>query len=790
MNFKRYIEASDTWVDSHYIMGTSTDTIATLPAVIYANDTTATVGLKGQTVQSSTPSPTSPVMPQGTGERTGNLFDFEQLKNAPSGTIGSITFSHVLTLQLKANTYYTMASNGTGSTSSTPADLYRSVYFNATTGESSVNKNNPVTVLTDSTGVVRIGFFSERANAQQYLSGEAQLWINEGNTALPYEPYGIKIPISCGGTTNNVYLGEVQTTRQIKKLVLTGEENITFASEDANRIVGVFMIPNMRIKTSEIGYCNILHWKNEYSQSDYNRIVVATSIVFYMSLEKSILPEQTIDGFITYLRRQYAAGTPITIWYVLATPETGITNEPLMKIGSYSDSLTTSIPCTAGENTLDVQTTVAPSEVSAGFSGWHNASEIVHRYQYGEWDGSPPPVTSVVYGWHVDPSIADSSDAVTYLEDAVGMTPAAMGASTFDYGSWENAFFMPKPCMVRSNGEVAYYLDPNDYSKKADGTPSDVANPDFDGNAMMEWGKIWYKFVGGETDGEGYFYVSNEQVDDSYHCWCNYDSKDNITDHFYTAIYNGTGTTKLRSISGVALTSANGNGRATVTQEVARATANNTTADVEWYTDVWADRLLINALLVLIGKSLNTQATFGRGLDTGGQTTKEAYVTGSLDDKGLFWGVTADGNSAVKVFGMENWWGCVWRRTAGCISVDRALKIKLTYGTADGSTAVGYNQTGSGYISDGTIPSSSNYVKAMAYNQYGYMTDNVTGGSSSTYYADYFYQNTGTRYLLVGGYSGSGVSAGAFYFRLNTTPSDAAWNIAASLSFKPLAMKG
>lgn len=414
-------------------------------------------------------------------------------------------------------------------------------------------------------------------------------------------------------------------------------------------------------------------------------------------------------------------------------------------------------------------------------NGWQDAS-------VKEWDGDV--WTPVVYGWHVNPSIADSSDAVTYLEDAVGMTPAAMGASTFDYGSWENTFFMPKPCMVRSNGEVAYYLDPNDYSKKADGTPSDVANPDFDGNAMMEWGKIWYKFVGGETDGEGYFYVSNEQVDDSYHCWCNYDSKDNITDHFYTAIYNGTGMTKLRSISGVALTSANGNGGTTVTQEVARATANNTTADVEWYTDVWADRLLINALLVLIGKSLNIQATFGRGLDAGAQTVKEAYTTGTLNDKGLFYGVTANGDSAVKAFGMENWWGCVWHRTAGCISIDRALKIKLTYGTADGSAAVGYNQTGSGYISDGIIPSSNSYVKAMAYNQYGYVPNNVSGGNSFTYYADYFYQTTGTRYLMAGGRSGNGTQAGAFYFTLDSTPSNAVWYSATSLSFKPLAMKG
>jgi hypothetical protein len=56
-----------------------------------------------------------------------------------------------------------------------------------------------------------------------------------------------------------------------------------------------------------------------------------------------------------------------------------------MKIGSYSDSLTTSIPVTAGSNTLDVQTTVAPSEVTAGFSGWHPVS-AAHERENGQWD--------------------------------------------------------------------------------------------------------------------------------------------------------------------------------------------------------------------------------------------------------------------------------------------------------------------------------------------------------------------------------------------------------------------
>jgi hypothetical protein len=324
--------------------------------------------ISGNMVQSGTPTPDNPIMPQGTGERTGNLFDFEQLKNAPSGAIGSITFSHVLTLQLKANTYYTMASNGTGSTSSTPADLYRSIYFNATAGESSANKNNPVTLLTDSTGVVRIGFFSERTNAQQYLNGEAQLWINEGSTALPYEPYGYKIPISSANTTTPVYLGEVETTRKIRKWVLTGEEESWSKDSDSGQSARYYIA----ISDTESSTQNLL--SSHFTQSAQYGIGTIRgyrkTIIF--SVDKTIYA--TIADFKSYLAQQYANGTPVTIWYALVTPTTGIVNEPLCKIGDYSDTLSmeqagVQIPTANGSTTLDVETTVKPSEVYIKYRG-------------------------------------------------------------------------------------------------------------------------------------------------------------------------------------------------------------------------------------------------------------------------------------------------------------------------------------------------------------------------------------------------------------------------------------
>lgn len=412
---------------------------------------------------------------------------------------------------------------------------------------------------------------------------------------------------------------------------------------------------------------------------------------------------------------------------------------------------------------------------------------------YPDWE----PIPTVIYGYHVDPDESDPYDAVTYLNDAVGMTPAAMGSTAFNYGSWQNAFFMPKPCMVKFDGTVDYYLDPNDYTKKADGTASDVADPNYDGNAMMEWPLIWYKYEAGTADGEGYFYVSNKQADNTFHCWCNYDCDGNIINNFYTAIYNGTGTTKLRSLSGVTLDGSSGCGGTTGQEEVDRATANNTkTGKVEWYTDVFCDRMLINGLLILISKNLNSQAAFGNGLTTGGQSAKQSYITGSLNDKGLFWGKvgnTSEAQSyAVKIFGMENWYGLVWHRTAGCVGLTNGnYTIKQTWSIVDGTTSTGYNSNGTGYISAGTRPeNSSTYIKQCIYGNDCFLpfVAGGTGASNLTYYCDCWYTaNTSLTYLCIGAASANGYYAGSFCVGLSNVFSNDRWYIGTCLSLKPLA---
>ena len=395
----------------------------------------------------------------------------------------------------------------------------------------------------------------------------------------------------------------------------------------------------------------------------------------------------------------------------------------------------------------------------------------------------------IVYGWHVDPSISDPAQAVTYLADAVGKTPAAMGASVFSYGDWANAFFMPKPCMLNYDGTVAYYLDPNDYTKKADGTASDVANSSFNGNAMMEWPLIWYKFVAGTVDGEGYFYCSDKKVDDSYKCWCNINSNNEITEHFYTSIYNGTGTSKLRSLSGVKLISANGSSGISGATEISRALANNTSAHTEWYTDVWCDRQLIAALLVLIGKTTDSVRTFGLGRLGNTRDKKETYITGVLNNKGLFYGSLSDETIAVKVFGMENWWGTVGTRTAGLVSTSSGYAYKLTYGTADGTNSVGYNSTGNGYKTV-SAPQSGGYITKMHFPEFGLPSEVVSyadGGNTSTYYCAFKHQHAAGYTVAGDGDLDNMYLSGCFrLFSQSYTYTDTYWGLATRLYCKPV----
>ena len=410
--------------------------------------------------------------------------------------------------------------------------------------------------------------------------------------------------------------------------------------------------------------------------------------------------------------------------------------------------------------------------------------------------------SGIIYGFHIDSSESAPASRVTYLKDAVGMTPAKMNYTTgqFDYGSWGNAFFMPRPCMLKSDGNVDYYLNPDDYTKKEDGTASDVASTSYSGNAMMEWGrdgkKIWMKIVPDSNNLGASVFISDHQVDSGYHDWPFHNSKGASVDHFYTAIYNGSldSYNKLRSLSGQQNMKTK-----TAANEIAYAQANNpVAADVMWNTELYSDITLINMLLILMGKSTDTQTVFGQGLHTSGsEAINDAFRTGVHNTKGLFYGTNSGAaatyTNAVKVFGMENWWGFQWRRYQGHIMDTGVQKVKNTYGTEDGSTVAGYNLTGSGYKSTGATTFSGangDYIKTEWFTADGMVPCGALGSpaTSALYYCDAaWYNNADVRVPFRGGSSDYGAMVGAFSVYLNAAASAASWPIGAALSCKPLA---
>ena len=397
-----------------------------------------------------------------------------------------------------------------------------------------------------------------------------------------------------------------------------------------------------------------------------------------------------------------------------------------------------------------------------------------------------------LYGFKLDQNESDPASMITYLSDCDNAIykSAHMNYSTdtFDYGDWGDAWFIKKlkPCMLKYDGTVDYELNPNDYTKKLDGTASDVANASYGGNAMVGIPKVYWKIVD-NGDNTANIYICDKKLDDDFHCWSHIDNNGNEIDYCYMPIYNGSNVNSvLRSISGKAPMVSQ-----IATTEITYAKANNTGSDIIWYTELFNDRMLINLLLLLIGKSTDTQTVFGMGNNNSYVSNYNTGVknTGTMDTKGLFWG-NQDNVSGVKVFGIEHWYGNIWRRIGGWINDKGTQKIKMTYGQSDGSTSNGYNETGSGYISiGGATPSgtSSGYISKMIIADNG-LIPTIVSGSDTTYYCDgLWFNNSRVDYASVGGCSSGASLVGALSSSLEAASSDAAWAIGAAISCKPLA---
>lgn len=296
-----------------------------------------------------------------------------------------------------------------------------------------------------------------------------------------------------------------------------------------------------------------------------------------------------------------------------------------------------------------------------------------------------------IYGYIIDESDSNPATRVSYIEDNADFDPLYMDFAndTLVWGGWKSfveEYF--RPAMLKSDGTIDYYLDPYDLTKKSDGeTASDVANANYDGNAMVIVKPIYWHIRRDGNSVEVKF--SNVKQNGDWYCWTHLKSDGSFADFCAWGIYGGTTVNNvLRSMSTNSFTTnyiSNSN-------QISYATANGS----NWYPFLWSDVQLIRLLFPLLTKSTSTNDTIGLPYASSSGTLTD-LKTGALNAKGSFYGhhlelpnygsQISEFNHGTKFLGMENLWGDRWLFAAGILTARGNVMTKMTPSTVDGSGA-------------------------------------------------------------------------------------------------------
>lgn len=160
--------------------------------------------IKGNAYQSDGVSPDTPQEVKAVGDRTGNLFDYKKYFESTFTKYND--YFEGAEIQLKPFTTYTFTTSF-GERIDTVGKL-ETAFIIATSTEEPRTVNGGIsstrirTKMTEADGIIKIykrikGDYLPKK--EDFDSGMHWLMINEGDTALSYEPYGYKIPVVTRG---------------------------------------------------------------------------------------------------------------------------------------------------------------------------------------------------------------------------------------------------------------------------------------------------------------------------------------------------------------------------------------------------------------------------------------------------------------------------------------------------------------------------------------------------------------------------------------------------------------
>lgn len=337
--------------------------------------------ISGNTVQDGTPAPDAPVDVIGCGEKTENLWNYTIVQGGWSATSGMIPFPYEpgsTNYPNRCRVPYMIPIPGNTMSCTCPSGIKINFVWIDANGVSMGGSGwqQSGSTVTAPENATTMTFILATVDESDCSPNDFQnIMLNTGSTAKPYEPYGYKLPITVNNTEHPIYLGNVQTTRRIRKLVLTGEENFgrqNVSSENPSfaRFSKIFQFGSITSTIKNLYVSTHFHGLESFSTSGSTaencfemRFANGTTTMMIVTDAAT-----TSASFNQWLATQYANGTPVTVWYVLATPTTGIVNEPLHKIRDYADTVSFAqagieISTTKGFNTITTDTTVLPSNI-------------------------------------------------------------------------------------------------------------------------------------------------------------------------------------------------------------------------------------------------------------------------------------------------------------------------------------------------------------------------------------------------------------------------------------------
>lgn len=370
---------------------------------------------------------------------------------------------------------------------------------------------------------------------------------------------------------------------------------------------------------------------------------------------------------------------------------------------------------------------------------------------------------------------------------------------------------------VANGAKVNYYLDPNDWSKKADGTPSvldgtdgtvRVHIPKFYGKSGVEGTKRWVRMSTIKMDDT--WIEIPEMLVDAYRSTVNQTGNKAVSVVNTTAQFRGGGNRIANDtyLDTDAFRSDLGKPRTNISRANMRTYATNAGSEMlcyEYYKWIfyWA--------WVIEYATFNSQATYNAELTADGyhqgglgpgitdwnnnangwsgyNGTYPITPCGYCNDIGNFTGIkelvipetVVDESTTVptKTFkvprwrGFDNPFGDIWTNLDGIILERTAANQPSSVYTTSNPSAFGDDNTAKGKMTvAGKEIASDGYTKDFDLGSKGEIIPSVVGGSATTYMCDYHWCNTAStslRTLFVGGNAANGGSAGLGNFASNS----------------------